>query len=612
MANKIRVIFVSLLVFMFLTCVSAEDLVGISTRISEAQGALNVKGFDVAATLGSTFTDLIDPATGSLTISQTDFVLNGRNNNNVILSRRYSNNVFLSLNQYWGGSANCIGPTGSNTIACDATDPYVKCTMDQNQLYNQKIMVSDGSLSTGSTRSMHRCQEIALEDTSFSRAKYLGQGWTLNYLENRIKDPTSLVFGDELNNDGKLEALYDYIPLRGTNFLSMVLDNNEQQLILPSMFELPLEVDDPISRANTYWGYDLAYESQSSFYDNDAITRIQTEWINNDDYEDYLNHQYSYFTYTNSLEPVWFVNNLYGSNVPNAVSQNVNYYSKDGKTYSFNHNVKFCGVFDDMKVPGLIVDGSCASVLPYNGPNTNKVMNWAENPYAGIYLTTIIDDFGNMITINYKGEGSPFVESIIAPGGKMAEFTYAPKNDPESFGMYGQEYDLNTRLRSIKLDQPIGGAKVYRIYQYKNTAGVPLLGYSFLSASPYCYADNTCVIKGTQYQYNYDSNTRELTQVMLPTGATINYEYAWATNIPSFDPIRQISSGNEYPSLNRRVVIKKTIINGGKCGPTEDCSWNYKYITQDVLNMKTIVTDPFGNEIEYKLMPTTTSSPNLK
>ena len=61
-----------IIIFLILAVsVSASDPVALNARINEAQKALNAPGVDIASAFQTDFNDYIDPATGSLTISQT-------------------------------------------------------------------------------------------------------------------------------------------------------------------------------------------------------------------------------------------------------------------------------------------------------------------------------------------------------------------------------------------------------------------------------------------------------------------------------------------------------------------------------------------------------------
>lgn len=608
---------------MIIVCLSTYVLaegVDLNQMMAEAQSALNVNNFDAASAVGSTFSDSISPYTGALTITQTDATLIGRNGLNADLTRYYSSNIFLNVNHYGsGGSWDCPA-IGINNVVCDSTDPYVSC-LTPNQISGKKIDKYTGEPGSVLNREMRKCDKLPSEgmsSSSFIRAKYLGRGWSMNFMENKIRDPSPLVI-DNVDGIGPL-LNFEFVSMRGINELSMVLMGNEERLILPSMYA---RLDEMIPSfylpGNSYWGLDAGYQPYVVIY-GDGSTNIPA-----DDPVTYLQQAPTvnpgvFVAYTSDMSPIWiwrFFNPYLSS--AQAVLTQAQYYAKDGLSYAFNHYVSFCDKYDDIFPEG---SGSCGS-MPYPGDRENT-FTWAENPYAGFYLTSIYDSFGNHIVIDYHGLynypiiPSPFVESIAVTAYNYAYFKYVSKegavSDSYSF-VSGNNLDINSRLKVIQYTNPKGETNYinYKYRSYSDSQGnyPALLSESYISTSMYGSA-----IPGTHYYYEYDSSSQELIKVILPTGAEILYEYGWATDFPSYDVLRGMSNINDpYNLQSRRVVIKRTVRNGGSCGSEwlEECSWEYKYKTvfkSDRLELETTVVDPYGNKVVYNQYPATTASLN--
>jgi len=614
MINKTKTITLTI-VFLLLINLSfvLADEVGLNARINEAQKALNAPGLDIASIFQTDFQDSIDPATGSLTISQTDYVIPGRNGHNAAITRKYSSNVFLHLSD--GGTGNCGGPGTSNGVnnqACPDID-HVSC-LTPNSISSQAI--GRNGLVGGTINRGMKCQSSNSngDQSSFIRGKYLGTGWSMNVMENKLKDPSPLIFDGQGSN---FYPTYAYISSRGINSYSLVIDSNEQELILPSMFaENPL-IDPTIGSDNVFWNYYTGFEGENFQLSFDSITKMQNKYFSSS--IDAM--------YTDNLEPVFTQSSVYlGASIPHGVDVNAIYLSKDGKRYALSHQVNFCEQFDDTKVStGTHAGTFCPdrSLI-----ENDQVFNWAQNPYAGTYATEIVDNFGNTLTLDYYGlatsDPSPFVESIATTPGKIATFRYVQASQAElgvtPSGIGLGSMDIDTKLGYIKVPQPDGGGYLYRMYEYTNfgTKQIPLLTRTYMANS-----FMGTPIAGTEYAYNYNSVTRELTQVTLPGGATIQYNYAWASAFPSIDAVRGLShpvSDFLYP---KRVVISKTIRGGGMCWDfgypdTDSCTWNYYYNSLYnsgatlgyQISLQTRVVDPLGNTVEYYPYPATATSLN--
>lgn len=546
---------------------SGENM--IQDQIIQSQNALNVKGFDAGSAVGTTFTDSINPYTGALMITQTDAVVSGRRGMDIIVTRQYSSNIFSNINQYNPLSlppSDCSG-AGVNDIACDGSNPYETCETP-NTITSPKINVLTGLVESTHTQFMNRCHTDTSKNqdaSSYIRAKYLGRGWSMNYMENKIRDPTPIVFRtptdiEKNTNPAAVRATltYQFLALRGINSISMSIDGNGQELIHPSMYATDPQIYDS---ENNLW-------STSSQVD-DAIHRTIDSHSNSPDAQDTIT------LYTSSLSPVFIQydtpENM--ANSPGSQGFEATHYAKNGRKYTFNHYVPFCERYDDLaagKIKALkaaskpLTEGNCYDVY-YNNPavnpatvghndGINRLFSWADNTYVGSYLTEITDSFGNTIDIQYWAGGTaikpinnPFVYRATNAGGHV-QFNFE-KGDPNS-PFTGPSDDINDRLKNLEFDGPKGDM-IYRQYKYttQGTTSVPLLEISFLSTD----VGGANKIPGTKYEYGYDSITGELTDVFLPTGAQVHYEYAWATSLPVQDIARVFQTPLDINKVSRRV-----------------------------------------------------------
>ncbi|MBU0530546.1 MAG: hypothetical protein KKC05_02630 [Nanoarchaeota archaeon] len=661
------------------TSAQTGDPVSIQARMVEAQNALNVKAFDPASAVGTTFTDSVNPYTGALTITQTDVYLPGRNGMDVAITRQYSSNIFLNINQFANSQTDC-GET--NTVACNQKDPYTYCTTPE--IITSKQLNNEGLPGGEVQRFMHRCESgtgVYQDSSSFSRPGILGLGWDMIF--GKIKDPTPLLFE---TTSGIKHVTYDYVSARGVNSLSMTLNNNEEGLILPAMYNIPIGLTRDTEY--TYWSNDVGGITGRINNFNDDITAAQNAHLGYD-----VN---SFAAYTGDLSPVFLryptieaFTSVSPGNPQVADGLGAIYYSKDGREYYFNWYVPFCSKYDDVFIPGKTSVNDCTSIHSLTKQEIGDIFNWAENPYAGLYLTGVKDSFGNAITYTYYGSGydkSPFVHTITGPrSGATATFNYVTKDGSSAPG--ASYMDVDTKLKYITFLNPTGERPIYQIYQYRDPVygnrlagpynevdtcqryldsydmpviceqasyhnpyppynlihqyyvtevnSIPLLESTYLATDP----GGSNEILGTRYTYYYDSDTRELTTVILPTGAEIWYEYSWAPDIPAYDILREYAP--DAQKMTRRVISVRRVKKGGDCPPRNErlgnalpggvesggewggCAWVYQYKTipetvtidgntRDHYELETTVHDPFGAKTVYNVYPTTVATLNYK
>lgn len=611
---------------------SGSDYVPMSSVMAEAEKSLNVKGFDVASAVGTTFSDSINPYSGALTITQTDVSVPQRNGMGITLSRTYSSNIFLHTT----ANENNIVDCNIENVNCP------ECTVADN--IGGNCLDYNGLLIPCAARPMNKCENQQGLASSYIRSKFLGLGWDMT--PGKIQDPTSLLFKDGA-------PTYKYVSARGVNSLNMVIDNNANSLIVPSMYrdndivsytgqpELDLTGLSYSPYVNCAgWSTNVGNPSGNIDSWSNRITELQN-WQYQDQNSGAFLIDNTFTGYTSSLEPVfisfWPIPYImYGySGNPNSGAnglgeiglQQAFYYSKNGNTYFFGYYVPFCGKFDDMRNPCVDPDqarcvdidniGSCSGYGAYLG---QSIANFAENPYAGNYLEYEVDNFGNRLIYTYYGQEqgdvqdhTPFIKFVNS--GVSNPTVYFSYFDDES------EMDIDTRLDYIKFVGPRGDY-LYRIYEYANLEdGQPdLLTASYVSSS----LSPRSPVSGTKYEFEYDPISKELVKVKLPTGAEVEYTYAWAQHIPINELLRfdGTSFGN---MMSRRVVAVRTVTNGGECPSItlpggvssggNSCKWVYQYkpvpynIEIYVPNhgseifpawqMETTVYDPFGGKTVY-------------
>ncbi len=668
------ILLIGFFLFLSLNFISADnDPVSIQARITEAQGALNQKSFDAASAVGTTFSDSINPYTGALTVTQTDVYIPGRNGMDIQITRSYSSDVFLNINQYQSAVLDC---GDKNIVACDPTDPYVFCTTP-DQISGNKLD-NRGLPTLGHTHHMTKCDQgtnVYSASSSFKRPTALGVGWDINSF-NKIKDPTTIVFKDTYGLGKHIN--YNYVSARGINSLSMVLNNNEEELILPAMYSIP-DVDE--FQDHSYWSNDVGDGVGKIENFADEITAAQNKHISPQ--SAYFN---SFAAYTSDLSPVFLnypdINSLTSPGNSLEGGYAAVYYAKNGNKYYFLHHVPFCGKYDDVQG---IQRGSCSYTSQLDEQDRIDLFNWAENPYPGLYLTGIKDSFGNMIEYNYYS-GSPFVQRVTGPrSGAYVDFHYTDKQG----NSIRSNFDLNSRIEYLEFNSPTGEQTLYQMYKYRdvgNGQDMSVYGYTYnteleclnareevdFPTSEACRAKTHVVngqyvvdyyylvkldaiphleetwtakdrsgfqeISGTRYKYEYDLNTRELIKVTLPTGASIEYEYSWAPNIPAYDLLREYTDPTQLQTMTKRVVSVRRVRNtpnqrncpfktlpgnvaSGLWG--NDCAWVYQYKTvpktivvdgnsRIYFELETTVHDPFGGKTVYQVYPTTVTTLNYR
>lgn len=349
-------------------------------RITGSESQLNLPGFSAGNAFSFSFGDTVNLHTGNLIVTATDVYLPGRNGLDLSVTRQYDSNIYLHWNQCpKAGEGWDHQDPGLGTTVCEKAfslkywcqnycpDCYCDSLCDNCNPYTNPFF--------------HSCCSYADQEvTSLKRPGWLGLGWSLDL--GKIKDPTQLFVDQQVGFDHNF--VYG-VPEKGINSLRLVLNNAEKSIITPYYFK-----SDALSGTGPAWGSDLNNDENP----NDNI----------------------YVAYLDDLSPIRFKHDsIYNvpsnpPNFPNApiikagIPFSAEYY-KDGAKYLFNHYVPFCGAFDD--IPYIDTPGNCVfqgqgNVGGYWDPY--KYYKWAQDPYAGLYLTAVMDSVGNYMTINYSVE----------------------------------------------------------------------------------------------------------------------------------------------------------------------------------------------------------------
>ncbi|MBU0893842.1 MAG: hypothetical protein KKF48_03400 [Nanoarchaeota archaeon] len=626
-----------------------DDYVPISTIKQDAQDAMNIKSFDAASAVGSAFTDSIDPYTGALTLTQTDVYVPGRNGMNIKLTRQYNSNIFLNLNQELG-----LYDCKVNTIACPEckTPDYIWGKyLDYNGLITDNVYP---------LRSMNKCSYSGQEGSSYTRHKFLGWGWDMN--PGKIEDPTALMF--DASEGAGSHITYRYLSSKGVDSLKMTLDNNEQQLILPSMYR-PNKMTEFTGITGSFlncslWSTNVGNPAGIIYSIQDELVSIQNHIFhygppNNNNSPLVVDNTFT--AYTSDFSPLFLsfypIPDITATYPGDEGLQQATFYGKDGREYIFTQQVPFCNNYDDMR-PETPTDRLCLDIYStdlVDMEERENLFRWSENPYAGVYLTGVIDTFGNQIDYVYLDQGgtynpltaSPLIKSVgnarSAYGGRV-EFYYIGEDGGDCTEM---TCDVDARLKSIRFPSETGcddlPCDLYRIYNYDDPDDPFLLTSTYVSDSR-----TGSALTGTKYEFEYGDPdytetptqkiTKELTRIKLPTGAIIEYTYAWAENIPSYDISRldpsyfnnPTASQNLDTKITKRVVAVRRIINGGSC-PSKtlpgnivsggsSCAWVYQYKknmnSDGLLELETTIYDPFGEKTIYNFFPSATTPINYR
>jgi len=569
--------------------------------VSQSEASLNVQGFNAGNAFDSSFGDSVNLYSGNLIISATDVALPGRNGLGVSLTRQYNSNIFLHRNQ-----VNTQNFPQGNPISCSRNNHYSPSIVLDSQ--GNPVSYPTGCKDCDVPSSVsgiytNDCRSTDSLASSWKKAKWLGRGWDMDY--GKVKDPTGLFFDS-------LSSYNDYpkgIPQQGINSLSLVLGNSESGVILPSKFIL----GDP-RYYGLPWGtnlYDGLYSGEIYGRGMGISSRIPEGSINSPGYSIYT------ALVDGSLSPLTLLYSqdasLGESGIGSGIAQTTwpvaATYTSNGLHYVFKKVVPFCGDYDD------IPQGTHGCVRQKDYVNNNPY-DWAENPYAGLYLDSITDKAGNVIDIDYWGEAgtpgnpngdsvgeitSPFIWQITDTLGRKINFKVSSLN-------------INTRLGSIEYPNYRGDIiRVEYVYNF-NTEGTAQPN-TLLKEVRITDSGGNLLLPSTTY--TYDSKTQELTSITYPNGIIVGYTYAdrelLTMNYNEFSTTGGINWQSEFFDLKgrkqkHRVVTERRVnIPGENSGNPYVWSYEYTlegYLTKNPLSITT-VTDPEGNRVVHKFLPTT-------
>jgi hypothetical protein len=662
-------------VFLFLIAIVLFTIIflnyvyaGQPDRIREAQKAITAPTFDPSAGIGLSFSDSIDPSSGTLTVSIIDGSVPGRNGMNVVLKRTYSSNIFLNINKK---KINLIptqttenGQTVYEYTPTELEGDYY-CQGPDGNAYNTKVCPDcfPGFGWTMNGRKMDKCYIQYADATSWRQAKYLGRGWTLNYLEAKVEDPTPLLFGffpasskpglggvigqyytayNGLNNKNEEvtvvstqntygtgreylpPTLYGYsqISSRGTSAISVGTDNGASSVILPSMYKRPnfFNVYDVKWGITTNYNSSKIYSNLNGYPTNELFQPNDT--VINSIIKDKTTES-SYVAFTPSLEPVtlsYEINQTAFAECEARAKESDKSECRDW-IYAMNHQDECFFNCKDLFPIAKFITPTKVSYIQKSGQQydyTHKVEYCGQFDDNKCNFNLETRQYTNWAENLYPGT---YLSTITDQFGNQMKFDYANSSSPflkkitapgglaAEFDYYCSNYDRNTRLYEIKY--PTGGENnAYVQFQYDSNK--PLLTKSQVVEEKSGSTRKTIV--GSGYEFSYDSETQELTKVKLPTGATIEYVYSWMYAMPVIDYLQgSLTSGNyvnefeQYFYQPKRVVVNKTIRNSAElCGNTgegqfslSDCTWLYQY---KVMGTTNDMKDPNGKYLKTTII----------
>ncbi len=586
MEKGVKNLFFAIAVFvMLVTSVSAPGGVN-SYTVKNSETTLNSPGFSSGNAYDFGFGDSVNLYSGNLIISATDVALSGRNGLGVSLTRQYDSSIFLHVNQC--DTLGAEGQTGEGNYC------FYNDLSSTNACTDCNVPSSVGDVYEGSCCGGDRLA------SSWERAKWLGRGWDMTY--GRVKDPTSLFF-DVAN-------FYDFpkgIPMQGINTISVVLQNSENGVIFPSKFMLGDPHFYPFSwGTNLYAGrwLDILKTPTSHVPEGNPLSGAGPAI-----YTAYLSGSMSPLTLKYNADSSLINQGAATRNELEAASLVSN-----GVYYYFDHNVKFCRTYDDIPTGA---DGSCVNQRYYGTgqylPQDNPY-NWAENPYAGMYLTQVVDKAGNYIKIDYQPD-APYISTITDTLGRKILFNIG-------------SLDINTLLGSI--EYPNYRNDIFRVRYTYDATGTLLEGVHIDKRGSYGGGDYNWIgdiLPPTRY--SYDPKTQELDGIQYPNGVKVFYTYAneelFTFNLDEYTA-NDLQTSLGYLDVGGRLVKHRAVVSRrvyipGETGNPRTCNgvdytdntyvWCYDYSTEgsgvNTLAVTT-VTDPLGNRAVHKFLPGTSRS----
>jgi hypothetical protein len=557
-------------------------------RITGSESQLNLPGFSAGNAFSFNFGDTVNLHTGDLVVTTTDVYLPGRNGLDLSVTRQYDSNIYLHWNQCprAGESWTTTGCERINNLKswCQSYCPGCNCNNlcdNCNPAHSYfESCCTGGGLSD---------QEV----TSFKRPTWLGIGWSLDL--GKIKDPTQLFVDKQVGGMHQ----FDYgVPEKGINSLTLVLNNAEKSIITPSYFES----DALSSTGQRPWGSDLN-GNLFYLYLNDLGIGVIVSGLGENVYVGYLDDFSPIIFKHDSIYDVYNPDDFPSAAIVTPGIPFSAEYHKDGTKYMFNHYVPFCGAFDD--IPYINTPGNCVfqeqgSVSGYQDPY--KYYKWAEDPYAGLYLTAIMDSVGNYMTINYSVEwrdscpggpggtcyngeacsgsycyyggdwpgtfwnfihpyyidkneidddyvfdNSPFITEITDTLGRVIKFcTDDPGKTPQQCDNLLEGNPINGRLKWIKYPN-YNGAPIYVVYYYTGTDDELLERVEVWANNLPPAGENQNLT--TRYYY-YDTISqfepyKALKKIEYPTGASVEYSYQ-----NTFNPSSGLFSTTNFYTYN--------------------------------------------------------------
>lgn len=559
-------------------------------QISDAEKALNAPSFSSGNAFEVSQTGNVGLFSGNLFMSSTDVSLNGRAGLGFSIVREYNSNIFLHFNRM--ESSSCLSENGALEKQLCTSQGWG--TANCNKVC-PNCLVFESLTEIGAPA---RCSIDDARASSFIKPKLLGRGWDMTF--GKIQDPTELA---STVNEGLFGTFNRLLPKNGVNTQSLILNNRPMQLYLPSSFKL----NNP-DLAGSTWSADASYIDAPFAAWNEAHETISP---------------YKFTLFTSDGSPVFMTYLKAGDEWGEYYyPEQATYFDRSGKRYHFTNYVRFRGPYDDLP------DTDTSNI---NNLYSEEIFSdWAQNPYAGLYLTEISDTFGNFIRINYAcniagygnypnpcPDGSPFISSITDTFGRSITFNYYP--DPNGVPLY-------RRLKSICY--PTYNSETVQTdcihYYYEDYNGDTYQSSKRPLLLQVQLEDQNGVSRGipaTTYSYdeffdedwgspNQNYNSQELSKITYPTGGSVEYDFSFIDSWPVLNYVFGYNDPSSS-SFKKRAIVEKREISNGKTN-----KWNYDYQFPQVTTFKmedvkpyVIVTDPLQkSKISYfypvTVMPT--------
>jgi YD repeat-containing protein len=281
---------------------------------------------------------------------------------------------------------------------------------------------------------------------------------------------------------------------------------------------------------------------------------------------------------------------------------------------------------------GYVEDGTGSQHLLYADLTTNSGRAMDGSGIATGPTGNILDAKGNIHTGVADLQGDGYADSISDPTGNN---TITPIVYQSAGAAYGQVLDHWVDSVGRIIPAPPGGylgllpAGCFT-YQFPST-NATTAPYTFCytqskflsnfgnpniaeTGAPQAFLTSIQFPNGTSYQFQYDS-WGEIFQITLPSGGTINYNWAtWGNGGSASGRVLQSRTVNPYDSASSEKPRPLSNLPIGTPGPASQRTWTYCFAIIsgcNVVNGLHTMIDPDGNETDRQYMSKTTQYQGL-